>query len=257
VTINTCSVSDCSATDCGGAIRLAAASAIINSCSFTGSDAGTGGGAALSQATGSLPSFTDCIFSGNSATTTGGGVHCLDFVNPTFSNCLVADNTTTGTGAGLVFYNNCNSTLTNITITGNNNTVSNAGGLYVYECTLDLTNCIIYSNSATGLGDNIVVAGATTTIANLDYCCYSNAAGSLSGGGTFNSTNSITLDPLFVTGPDGNYYLEHLAAGDSNDSPCINAGSATAESLGLDSYTTRKDEAADTGTADIGFHYKP
>ena len=50
---------------------------------------------------------------------------------------------------------------------------------------------------------------------------------------------------------------EDAVAGQSSDSPCINAGNDTAANLGLDTKTTRTDGAVDTGTADLGYHYRP
>ena len=67
----------------------------------------------------------------------------------------------------------------------------------------------------------------------------------------------IDADPLFVPGPGGNFYLSQTAAGQGSDSPCINAGSGTAVSLGLDDKTTRTDGLPDTGMVDMGYHYQP
>jgi len=37
-------------------------------------------------------------------------------------------------------------------------------------------------------------------------------------------TGNIDADPLFVTGPQGEYYLSQTAAGQGADSPAVNAG---------------------------------
>ena len=68
-------------------------------------------------------------------------------------------------------------------------------------------------------------------------------------------SNSFNLNPSFVSGPKGDYYLSQTAAGQGADSPCVNAGSDTAANLGMDIYTTRTDQEADTGTVDMGYHY--
>ncbi len=72
--------------------------------------------------------------------------------------------------------------------------------------------------------------------------------------------NDISADPLFASGPDGDYYLSQTAAGQSQDSPCLDAGSAPADSLSIlgtsfGEMTTRTDEAFDSGTVDMGYHY--
>ncbi len=43
--------------------------------------------------------------------------------------------------------------------------------------------------------------------------------------GGFPGAGNIDLDPLFVSGPDGDYYLSQIAAGQAVDSPCVDAGS--------------------------------
>ena len=75
--------------------------------------------------------------------------------------------------------------------------------------------------------------------------------GAWTGGGEGN----ISDDPLFVSGPLGGYYLSCRAAGQASDSPCIDRGSATAGSFGLDKFTTRTDHVPDTGIVDMGYHY--
>jgi hypothetical protein len=72
-------------------------------------------------------------------------------------------------------------------------------------------------------------------------------------------TNNIDLDPLFVIGPLGEHYLRHIAAGQKQDSPCIDAGS-TYSDLAFDPrlmYTTSTDSQPDRGYVDMGYHYLP
>ena len=54
----------------------------------------------------------------------------------------------------------------------------------------------------------------------------------------------------------GNYYLSQIDAGQTVDSPCVDAGSDTAVNLGMDNSTTRTDVTADDGIVDMGFHYR-
>ncbi len=71
-------------------------------------------------------------------------------------------------------------------------------------------------------------------------------------------------DPLFTAGPEGDYYLSQIAAGQEIDSPCVDAGSGPAHNscfgalngeICLDSLWTRTDEIADSGIVDMGYHY--
>lgn len=99
-------------------------------------------------------------------------------------------------------------------------------------------NCIVYDNGGP-IPDSDLLDG-------FDHCCldfYSPGEG------------NISWPPRFCTGPHGEYYLSQTAAGQNEDSPCVDAGSDTAEALGMDRYTTRTDGAPDTGQVDIGYHY--
>ncbi len=62
--------------------------------------------------------------------------------------------------------------------------------------------------------------------------------------------SDISEDPLFAEGPRSAYYLSHLAAGQQQDSPCIDAGPAEWDIEG----TTRTDHVADQGIPDCGWH---
>ena len=96
-----------------------------------------------------------------------------------------------------------------------------------------VTDCIIWGNSA-------------STDPNLSEC----STPSFScieiwdGGGEGN----IHDDPMFVTGPLGEYYLYP-------ESPCIGAGSQSAEDAGLSDRTTQADGLPDIGVVDMGYHY--
>ena len=62
-------------------------------------------------------------------------------------------------------------------------------------------------------------------------------------------------DPLFVTGPLGDYYLSSVEAGQEADSPCIDAGSTSASIASVGNLTTRTDSEFDADIVDIGYHY--
>jgi hypothetical protein len=62
----------------------------------------------------------------------------------------------------------------------------------------------------------------------------------------------IDADPLFVTGPQGNYYLSQIAAGQGTDSPCVDTGDPASHMI---VGTTRTDEVPDSGVVDMGYHY--
>ncbi len=121
------------------------------------------------------------------------------------------------------------------------------GGLYVSGTAQPvIRNCIFWGNAAGEVGDQIYPA----SLINVDYC---DVEGGYPGSGNFD------LDPLFVNAPGGimhpGYFLSAIAAGQSFDSPCIDAGDRPAAAAGLDGRTTRVDLAPDVGVVDLGFHH--
>ncbi|MCD6328727.1 right-handed parallel beta-helix repeat-containing protein, partial [bacterium] len=71
----------------------------------------------------------------------------------------------------------------------------------------------------------------------------------------FEGEGNVVADPLFVSGPLGDYYLSAIDAGQEADSPCIDAGSTSASIVGMNNLTTRTDGEFDAGAVDIGYHY--
>ena len=133
-------------------------------------------------------------------------------------------------GAGGIYFGDINSiTIQNNILAGND---SGWGKRGIYQSSPCITRLITNNNSY----------GHTT--ANYGNC-----------GTDTGQDGNISADPLFVTGPEGDYYLSQIEAGQGSDSPCIDSGSDTAENLGLSNMTTRTDEVPDSGVADMGYHY--
>jgi hypothetical protein len=109
------------------------------------------------------------------------------------------------------------------------------GGVYCADVA-GLTNCIVWGNNPKDMG-----GGCSVT-----YSCIGEA---------IVGVGNILADPCFVSGPEGDYYLSQVAAGQPVDSPCVDAGSDTAVNLGLDSFATRSDQVEDQGIVDMGYHY--
>jgi len=80
----------------------------------------------------------------------------------------------------------------------------------------------------------------------VDNCCLQEE---------FEGEGNFVADPMFVSGPLGDYYLSSVEAGQDADSPCIDAGSTSASIAGVGKLTTRTDGAFDAGVVDIGYHY--
>lgn len=65
---------------------------------------------------------------------------------------------------------------------------------------------------------------------------------------------SISADPQFVDPGNADFRLGRIATGQGANSPCIDAGSATSDALGLAERTAFTDKSADTGLVDLGYH---
>jgi hypothetical protein len=65
--------------------------------------------------------------------------------------------------------------------------------------------------------------------------------------------NSISVNPQFVD-PGKDFRLKRIAAGQEVDSPCIDAGSTTAEAGNLGDRSAFTDGSPDVGIIDLGYH---
>jgi len=208
-----------SASLCGG-IYCSQSSPTITDNTIVNNSGGDGAGIYCSQ---SSPMITNNTISGNTAGL-GAGIYCYSS-SPTISNNTIAHNSVTYFGSG-IFCSRSSPTVTNNTIAGNTAGME-GGGIYCYLGSPTITDCIIWGN-----GDDLYQCEAT-------FCCIEDNDW---------GPGNIHADPMFVPGPLGDYYLHP-------DSPCIDAGSQSADEAGLSGRTTRGDGVPDTGTVDMGYHY--
>ncbi len=116
------------------------------------------------------------------------------------------------------------------------------GGIFTQNSGALLLNSILWTT-----GEAIYDTGGENTI----IVSHSDVHGGWEG------IANIDNDPLFVSGPLGDYYLSQIAAGQFLDSPCVDAGSDLASVFGLNQFTTRIDHLGDAGIVDMGYHYVP
>ncbi len=109
---------------------------------------------------------------------------------------------------------------------------------------------LAYSGASVSGYNNIVYMNTATTQpnvsgnANFTYCC---VEGGLAG------TGNISDSPDFIhTLPSSFCMLSQIAAGQSEDSPCVDAGSPSSSMI---TGSTRTDWVQDSGTCDMGFHW--
>lgn len=266
--IANCTISDNAASAGGGGI-YGSSSQIIN-CTITGNSASGGGGicgssflivgctisdnsasnngGGIDLSGSSSTTITNCTITGNSAVDDGGGFYCRGAsLAATINNCIITDNEATYYGGG-IDSKFSTLTITNCTITGNSSDWY-GGGICGYDGSITITDCILWVN----IGPEISALSDCSVSAT-----YSDIQGNYPGIG------NINLDPLFVYGSDGGYYLSQIAAGQGSNSPCLDAGSDLAEHICFDTpdgevcmneMCTRTDEVPDVGQVDIGVHY--
>lgn len=215
---------------------------------------------------------------GASSVGRGGGLSC-DEGAPTVQNNLIVGNSATayygggnagGYGGGIYvggFIYAAAPTITNNTLV--DNAADFGGGLAYgtadgfYERAAGELQSNIIAESRRGAagagGEAVYVGNATSNRPLVDFNLYwANAGGSYGGWAQTHAqvgTHNLAVDPRFVVGPLGGYYLSQTAAGQPQTSPAVDAGHALATVLGLAAAHTRSDQGTDTGVVDLGFHY--
>lgn len=269
--------------DCNGFIRDSLISGNKAGTSFDTSDDlgyalyGTGGGL---YAMSSLIDIQDSYITGNSARVTGGGI-CFDSwwskqsaQRPLIKNCIISDNNSVFEGGGIASIYAARPLIQNCTIVDNYTTDAEGtgGGIYAcYSSDVIVKDSILWQNSGS-FGSQIALSSSSSDMPAKLRLSYSDIGlgGSTSfymdgptnsiigiskdAGGMWSvaGSSNINADPLFTSG----YYLSHLATNNGMQSPCVDMGSDEASAVGMDTYTTRLDGVLDSGTVDIGYHYK-
>lgn len=265
--------------DGGAGISCANASPTIDNCVITGNQTAWRGGGIYLFNTNAL--IADCIISDNLAfcddpvpsdDVYGAGVFAADG-SPVFVNCRIINNTSEqwlyteamGLAGGIYAWP---ATLINCLIAGN--TANRAfGGGYLGGSSV-LLNCTIVGNSGTSESGGVYCDSEAEIKRSI---AWNNFPNSISGNpavtytdvqGGYAGEGNIDSDPIFVTSASGSYYLSQSSAGQSLDSPCIDAGDVSASDVCfetgdgphcLNELSTRTDYAYDFDLADMGFHY--
>ena len=185
----------------------------------------------------------------------GGGIYCFAS-KPIISNNVIRGNVARW-GGGIGLKEGSDAVIFNNAIHANTANMF-GGGIACDGSSPAITSCTIVDNTATFGGGGVYSANGTPTVVNcilwgngwelsgisLQMIGFSNIEdGNFRGQG-----GNLSADPKFLKGVLSGLYL-------AENSPCVNAGSASAFALGLDNKTTRLDGKPDSATADIGFHY--
>jgi hypothetical protein len=217
--------------------------------------------------------FADCVLTHNIANASGGGMYLLgEPQSPDVLNCLIINNLAGRDGGGMSVNWSSRPFIRNCTFAGNacpgnfgqQGYTGFGGGLYCgYYSDCTVTSSIFWDNYA--LEGHEITVGTGFEIdrpwPSRLRISYSDVKGGQSEAKVDDGCNlawgagMIKTDPMFVTGQLGDHYLSQTAAGQSQNSPCVDTGSGDASHYGLTAYTTRTDEEFDTGYVDMGYHY--
>ncbi|UCD83378.1 MAG: right-handed parallel beta-helix repeat-containing protein, partial [Deltaproteobacteria bacterium] len=234
----------------------------ITNCTFSGNSAKYGGG--IFNNWYSLPTITNCTFISNQVINDGGGVYNDNYSSPLISNCIFTANQASNNGGGLYNWNS-SPEITNCTFS-DNQASNSGGGIYnFYSSSPTITNCIMWDNTAP-IGPEIALY--STALPSILTISYSDVQGGPTTGVYVDPGCTLNWgagmigelpedDPLFETGPGGNYYLRQPPDQSPPISPCVDAGSDTAVNLGMDDKTTSTNGDLDSGWVDMGYHYEP
>jgi len=193
-----------------------------------------GGGLEVGRAT-----IENCEIVGNSNTALRGAG-----ASATINNTLIAGNHFLVQPVQFAF---SSAVMNNCTIAGNQSLAEHGKVFGLTNAGLTLNNSIVWGNK--GIAPDTPTAELDESSLEINNSIVEGWDGSIPGVGSFSA------DPLFVPGPEGDYYLSQVGAGQSKDSPALDAGDGSALHGGLDGLTTRVDELTDSGTVDLGYHY--
>jgi len=202
----------------GAGVYLYSSDAVIRNCRFTDCTSWDDGGGIYCYH--SSPVIFNCLFSGGYAHDDGGGIYCFALSSPVISFCTFTDNFALYTGSAVYFRVNSSPVVSHCIATANH-----APAFYIQDGgePVFLYNCV-WGNPDGNYGN---LPDPTGTEGN------------------------ISEDPLL----SGDWFLSQIAAGQSADSPCVDAGAGSAASFGMETSWTRTDSIPDTMTVDMGFHH--
>ncbi len=182
---------------------------LVTGCTFLSNTAEDGGGMSIA----SLATVSDCLFSGNLATTHehGGGGMLIGGTSVTVSNCTFERNSAQ-MGGGLTIANS-SPEVANCTFWGN--TADDGHGIYILDyfaegISPEITNCILRGDGSCPSCLQIYVDEDALPM--ITYCNIFQ-----SGGGIFPGTGNINQEPILADPINGNFHL-------GENSPCIDAG---------------------------------
>ncbi len=146
----------------------------------------------------SSPILSYITITGNSASSSGGGICCWNNSNPILENATITGNSASSRGGGIYCRNNSNPILAYVTITGNS-VSSRGGGIYCQDNSNPILAYVtITGNSASSSGGGIYCQNNSNPILENVTITWNSTA--LDGGGIYCDESSPSLDNVTITG---------------------------------------------------------
>jgi len=254
----------------GGGVFASESNVLIGNCLFLENRALFGGG--IGTEGGSLE-IVHSILMENEALATGGGI---DLYTTEFKGFMleILSNTCSDDGGGIHAYQST-SNISNSLFTGNY-AGDDGGALTILQGTVELDFLTIDSNEAFDDGGGIRIhtvdsfsilssivtsnlgkagfsAKRTTDLYVGNTCCWNNEFANYFGCDDPTGTSgNISEDPVYA---DTDMNLSQIAAGQTTDSPAVDAGHEPAAGSVIAELSTRTDSIPDNLCADMGYHH--
>jgi len=175
----------------GGGIYTLNSDLSIRNVVFESNSAESGGGMFIDSG---APELVRVLFSENTATINGGGLHILNGATPSLTSVNLSGNHADQWGGGM-YTLNCSPTLTGVTLSSNS--AESGGGMFIDSGAPELVNVVFSQNTATINGGGLHThEGATPTLTNVTFSNNTAAAG----GGIYNLASNPTLTNAIVWG---------------------------------------------------------
>ncbi len=156
----------------GGGMYNSGSSPTVTNCIFSGNQANVGGGMFNSV---SFPIITHCVFSGNQADFGGGIVN--NGGSPTVMHCVFNGNTATNVGGGMYNFGG-SPTVTNCVFNGNR--ANDGGGIYSDTAIgITINNATFVNNISGGSGGGLLATGVTTYTVNSSIFWHNSDSGGM------------------------------------------------------------------------------
>ena len=181
----------------GGMYNVNSSSPTVSNCIFTGNAASTDGGG-MYNGNYSSPTVTNCSFSNNTANY-GGGMYNYTSCYPTVTNCTFTGNSAGSGGGGMYNVNSSSPTVSNCVFSGNEAGYYGGGGMHNHtNCYPTVTNCTFTGNAATNFGGGMLNYDNSSPM--VTNCAFSGNTSGNEGGGMHNSDSNLRVTDCTFTG---------------------------------------------------------